>query len=196
VGGGGQQRPTCAVVADGDGVGVDINGHIEPVHGRVVVRRIDHDLVKYLVEARHVGDLAPVHAHALVVDPHSLGVAHLGRTDVGVRPKQDVLQGAQAAVDPLRAPAVGLHPPSNGEPKSTTSRCFLFWLWLSLQNSWGNGSQPQKRRPIPLKFVGFIYVLEREGQHHLLPFPWCSVWLVVGGIPLTPSSSHPRYKVG
>jgi hypothetical protein len=129
-GGEGQQRPTCAVVADGDGVGIDVDSHIEPVHGRVVVRRIDHDLVKDREEARHVGDLAPVHAHALVIDPHQLGVAHLGRTAIGVRPKQDVLQGGQAAVDPLRAPAVGR--PSGCCRRLDHLVLFLFLLVLVL----------------------------------------------------------------
>ena len=52
----GERALTCAVVADGDGVGVNVNGHVEHVHGSVVVRRIDQEFVKDLVEARHVGE--------------------------------------------------------------------------------------------------------------------------------------------
>lgn len=86
---------TIPVVVDTDRVPLHINIHLDRVHGRIpllVVGGVDEDLVEDLVEARHVGNRAVDEAiGGVFVDPEGLGVL-LDGADVGVGPKEDVLQ--------------------------------------------------------------------------------------------------------
>jgi len=82
-----------AVVEDGDGIGLGVDGDLEGVHGRVallVVGGVDEDLVEDLVEAGDVGDGA-VHHLVVLVHPQRLRVL-LDGADVGVGAEEDVLQ--------------------------------------------------------------------------------------------------------
>lgn len=109
------QLPRRTVVPDGELVGVGVDDDLELAHARVaalVVGGVDEDLVKDLVEPRHVRD-------ALLHDALVLGVPHVhGRrvllraADVAVRPQQDVLQLRLLRVDLLQRLAIllGRHP--------------------------------------------------------------------------------------
>ncbi|KAG4937855.1 hypothetical protein JHK86_043996 [Glycine max] len=84
---------TVAIVEDGDGIGLGVDGDLEGIHGRVVllvVGGVDEDLVEDLVEAEDVGDGA-VHHLVVLVHPQRLRVLPDG-ADVGVEVEEDELQ--------------------------------------------------------------------------------------------------------
>lgn len=89
-----------AVVEDGDGVLLRVDGDLEGIHGGIsllVVCGVDEDLVEDLVEARDVGHGA-LHHLVILVDPQRLRVL-LDGPHVGVRSEQDVLQLRLLLVD-------------------------------------------------------------------------------------------------
>lgn len=88
---------TIAIVVDADTVLFHINRDLDGIHGGIsllVVRGVDEDLVKDLVQAGDVGDGAVDHFAAVlgvVEDPEGLGVL-LDGSDVGVGTEEDVLK--------------------------------------------------------------------------------------------------------
>jgi len=89
-----------AVVEDGDGVLLGVNGDLEGIHGGIpllVVGGVDEDLVEDLVEARDVGDRA-LHHLVVLVDPERLRVL-LDGPHIGVGSEQDVFQLRLLLVD-------------------------------------------------------------------------------------------------
>ena len=84
-----------AVVLDGDGIVLGVDGHVHPIHvgiALLVVGGIDQDLVKDFVETGRVRDGA-------FDDPAGVGVEHehglggrFGRADVGVGTEEDVFE--------------------------------------------------------------------------------------------------------